>query len=294
MTPFVGGEGFMASSASRSTHSSRLECWPGHTRHPDAIPTVLRYTRLRTRLGYLGLAPAARDTAFDRAISACLDTLSNSPDRLVAGSNRAGARILEPLGLVLTARFAENRARPDTVCRCKEGGRRTSALIDGHSELVPETGRRRPKFRIELPGNPILGDGKSDDPNHAIIFYRGEYLQLIDANQDNHLEECLKIRNILGESEQYHTSGGHQDFQQSPVTIVGAREYIFSENLGILGDVTAGEEQTFSTLAACSLAWIGGKLHYSHPDFSTLSRARMVVLVRRRKVSILTKISLQV
>ncbi|CAE6440205.1 unnamed protein product [Rhizoctonia solani] len=158
----------------------------------------------------------------------------------------------------------------------KEGGepRLFSALIDGHSEFVPETGRRRPKFRIELPGNPILGDGKSDNQNHAIIFYRGEYLQLIDANQDNYLEECLKIRNVLGEFEEFHTSNqspyaqwGHQDFQKSPVAIVGAREYIFSENIGILGDVAAGKEQTFGTLTARSLAWIGGKLHYGHPDF---------------------------
>jgi 1,3-beta-glucan synthase len=77
----------------------------------------------------------------------------------------------------------------------KEGGDPCifSALIDGHSEFIPETGRRRSKFRIELPGNPILGDGKSDNQNHAIIFYRGEYPQLIDANQDNCLQECRKI-----------------------------------------------------------------------------------------------------
>ncbi|KAI0311204.1 1-3-beta-glucan synthase [Amylostereum chailletii] len=158
----------------------------------------------------------------------------------------------------------------------KDGGdpRLFSALIDGHSEFDPATGRRRPKFRIELPGNPILGDGKSDNQNHAIVFYRGEYLQLIDANQDNYLEECLKIRNILGEFEEYNVSSqspyaqwGQKDFKKSPVAIVGAREYIFSENIGILGDIAAGKEQTFGTLAARSLAWIGGKLHYGHPDF---------------------------
>ncbi|CAL1710234.1 unnamed protein product [Somion occarium] len=158
----------------------------------------------------------------------------------------------------------------------KEGGdpRLFSALIDGHSEFIPETGRRRPKFRIELPGNPILGDGKSDNQNHAIIFYRGEYLQLIDANQDNYLEECLKIRNVLGEFEEYAVSSqspyaqwGQKDFKRAPVAIVGAREYIFSENIGILGDLAAGKEQTFGTLSARSLAWIGGKLHYGHPDF---------------------------
>jgi len=158
----------------------------------------------------------------------------------------------------------------------KEGGdpRIFSALIDGHSEFIPETGRRRPKFRIELPGNPILGDGKSDNQNHAIIFYRGEYLQLIDANQDNYLEECLKIRNVLAEFEEFvvpnqspYGQWNHRDFRNPPVAIVGAREYIFSENIGILGDVAAGKEQTFGTLAARSMSWIGGKLHYGHPDF---------------------------
>lgn len=157
----------------------------------------------------------------------------------------------------------------------KDGGeaRIFSALIDGHSEILPN-GRRRPKFRIELPGNPILGDGKSDNQNHAIVFYRGEYLQLIDANQDNYLEECLKIRNVLGEFEEFQVSQqspyapqGHRDFKKFPVAIVGAREYIFSENIGILGDIAAGKEQTFGTLAARSLSFIGGKLHYGHPDF---------------------------
>jgi 1,3-beta-glucan synthase len=157
----------------------------------------------------------------------------------------------------------------------KEGGetRIFSALIDGHSEIMPN-GRRRPKFRIELPGNPILGDGKSDNQNHAIVFYRGEYLQLVDANQDNYLEECLKIRNVLGEFEEFQVSAqspyaanGHKDFKKHPVAIVGAREYIFSENIGILGDIAAGKEQTFGTLTARSLSFIGGKLHYGHPDF---------------------------
>ncbi|KAI6167030.1 glycosyltransferase family 48 protein [Pisolithus thermaeus] len=149
-----------------------------------------------------------------------------------------------------------------------------SVLIDGHSDFDEKTGKRKPKFRIELPGNPILGDGKSDNQNHAIIFYRGEYLQLIDANQDNYLEECLKIRNILGEFEEYSVSAqspyaqwGHKEFKKAPVAIVGTREYIFSENIGVLGDVAAGKEQTFGTMTARALAWIGGKLHYGHPDF---------------------------
>ncbi|KAH8978530.1 1,3-beta-D-glucan synthase catalytic subunit [Lactarius hatsudake] len=99
-----------------------------------------------------------------------------------------------------------------------------SALIDGHSEFNPQMGRHKPKFRIELPGNPIL----------MIIFYRGEYLQLIDANQDNYLEECLKICNVLAEFGEYS-----KEFKTAPVAIAHMR----------------------------SLVWIGGKLHYGHPDF---------------------------
>jgi 1,3-beta-glucan synthase len=38
-------------------------------------------------------------------------------------------------------------------------------LIDGHSEFNTQT---------ELPGNPILGDAKSDNQNHAIIYYRSK------------------------------------------------------------------------------------------------------------------------
>ncbi|KAG2741165.1 glycosyltransferase family 48 protein [Suillus brevipes Sb2] len=125
-------------------------------------------------------------------------------------------------------------------------GRLFSALIDGHSEVDEVTDNRKPKFRIELPGNPILV---------------------------NYLEECLKIRNILGEFEEYSISSqspyaqwDHKEFKKSPVAIVGTREYIFSENIGVLGDIAAGKEQTFGTMTARALAWIGGKLHYGHPD----------------------------
>lgn len=156
----------------------------------------------------------------------------------------------------------------------EEGGepRLFSALIDGHCEIM-ENGRRRPKFRVELSGNPILGDGKSDNQNHAIIFYRGEYIQLVDANQDNYLEECLKIRSVLAEFEELTVENvnpytpGLPPVENYPVAILGAREYIFSENVGVLGDVAAGKEQTFGTLFARTLAQIGGKLHYGHPDF---------------------------
>ncbi|KAI9480411.1 MAG: 1,3-beta-glucan synthase [Benjaminiella poitrasii] len=142
-----------------------------------------------------------------------------------------------------------------------------SVLIDGHCDVMAN-GRRRPKYRVRLPGNPILGDGKSDNQNHSLIFYRGEYLQLVDANQDNYLEECLKIRSIFGEFErQVALEDVYGANHPTPVAIVGAREYIFSENVGMLGDVAAGKEQTFGTLTQRIMAKTGGRLHYGHPDF---------------------------
>ncbi|KAI9495793.1 1,3-beta-glucan synthase component-domain-containing protein [Zychaea mexicana] len=145
-----------------------------------------------------------------------------------------------------------------------------SVLIDGQCPKIEGTYRRVPRYRIRLPGNPILGDGKSDNQNHAIIFYRGEYLQLVDANQDNYLEECLKVRSIFSEFEQ--TAAPCEIYalrkdSPAPVAIVGAREYIFSENVGVLGDVAAGKEQTFGTLTQRIMAKTGGRLHYGHPDF---------------------------
>lgn len=146
-----------------------------------------------------------------------------------------------------------------------------SALIDGSCAFL-ENGDREPKYRIRLSGYPILGDGKSDNQNHALVFTRGEYIQLIDANQDNYIEECLKIRNTLAEFEEQiiadpYSAEARKSSTDNPVAIIGTREYIFSENVGILGDVAAAKEQTFGTLFARTMAQIGGKLHYGHPDF---------------------------
>ena len=56
-----------------------------------------------------------------------------------------------------------------------------SCLVDATCELDAATGRRRPRLRIELPGHPVLGNGKSDNQNHAIVFSRGAIIQAIDA-----------------------------------------------------------------------------------------------------------------
>jgi 1,3-beta-glucan synthase len=102
----------------------------------------------------------------------------------------------------------------------------------------------------------------------------------VDANQDNYLEECLKIRAILAEFNSNNDDdddSGDVNLQNnnssnvSPVAIVGAREHIFSEGIGALGDVAAGKEYTFGTITQRVLNSLGGRLHYGHPDFLNAS-----------------------
>ena len=38
-------------------------------------------------------------------------------------------------------------------------------------------------YRIKLPGPALLGEGKPENQNHAIIFTQGEGLQAIDMYQ---------------------------------------------------------------------------------------------------------------
>jgi callose synthase len=54
-------------------------------------------------------------------------------------------------------------------------------------------------YRVRLPGNPVIGEGKPENQNHAMIFTRGEFLQTIDMNQEGYFEEALKMRNCLQE-----------------------------------------------------------------------------------------------
>eukprot|EP00913_Durusdinium_trenchii_P020400 g19164.t1 len=58
---------------------------------------------------------------------------------------------------------------------------------------------RLPLYRIELPGYPILSDGKADNQNHALPFSRGTITQCVDANQGAYFEQMLLLPNALGE-----------------------------------------------------------------------------------------------
>lgn len=120
-------------------------------------------------------------------------------------------------------------------------------------------GKIQEVYRVKLPGNPIIGEGKPENQNHAIIFTRGECLQTIDMNQEMYFEEALKMRNAL------------QEFIKPqgplPMTILGFREHIFTGSVSSLANYMALQETSFVTLGQRVLAKpLCIRLHYGHPD----------------------------
>lgn len=160
------------------------------------------------------------------------------------------------------AYIAERPAEPD---RTNQDPIFYSCFIDGACQ-PDHRGRRKPKFTVRLPGHPILGNGKSDNQNHAIIFSRGSVIQAIDANQDGYVEESLKLCCALREFEKQ--PGGPE-----PPAVVGFREHIFS-GMGALGAFGAASEMVFGGLAQRTMAEVlHSRYHYGHPDL--MSKCKM-------------------
>ncbi|EHA8588213.1 callose synthase 3 [Cocos nucifera] len=114
-------------------------------------------------------------------------------------------------------------------------------------------------YRIKLPGPAILGEGKPENQNHAIIFTRGEGLQTIDMNQDNYMEEALKMRNLLQEFLKH-------DGVRYP-SILGVREHIFTGSVSSLAWFMSNQETSFVTIGQRLLANpLKVRFHYGHPD----------------------------
>ncbi|XP_019187117.1 PREDICTED: callose synthase 2-like [Ipomoea nil] len=114
-------------------------------------------------------------------------------------------------------------------------------------------------YRIKLPGPALLGEGKPENQNHAIIFTRGEGLQTIDMNQDNYMEEAFKMRNLLQEFLKKHGV-------RNP-TILGLREHIFTGSVSSLAWFMSMQETSFVTIGQRLLANpLKVRFHYGHPD----------------------------
>ncbi|KAF3437237.1 hypothetical protein FNV43_RR19990 [Rhamnella rubrinervis] len=130
-----------------------------------------------------------------------------------------------------------------------------------YSKLVKADihGKDQEIFSIKLPGDPKLGEGKPENQNHAIIFTRGEAVQTIDMNQDNYLEEAMKMRNLLEEF--------RGDHGLRPPSILGVREHVFTGSVSSLAWFMSNQETSFVTLGQRVLANpLKVRMHYGHPD----------------------------
>ncbi|RLN43488.1 callose synthase 10 [Panicum miliaceum] len=144
-----------------------------------------------------------------------------------------------------------------------------SVSSDGHatkeyySKLVKADvhGKDQEIYSIKLPGNPKLGEGKPENQNHAIIFTRGDAIQTIDMNQDNYLEEAMKMRNLLEEFRNAHGNHGIRN-----PTILGVREHVFTGSVSSLASFMSKQETSFVTLGQRVLAYLKVRMHYGHPD----------------------------
>lgn len=135
-----------------------------------------------------------------------------------------------------------------------------AALPKSSGSNEPEQNLDQVVYKIKLPGPAILGEGKPENQNHAIVFTRGEGLQTIDMNQDNYMEEALKMRNLLQEFLKKHG-------EVRKPTILGLREHIFTGSVSSLAWFMSNQETSFVTIGQRLLANpLKVRFHYGHPD----------------------------
>ncbi|CAN0116613.1 unnamed protein product, partial [Ectocarpus sp. 13 AM-2016] len=131
-----------------------------------------------------------------------------------------------------------------------------------HSVLIrydEARGRIMKQYEVELPGPILLGEGKPNNQNHAIIFTRGEAVQAIDMNQDGSLEDALKARQLLGEFD-FNGGGNH-------ARIVGFREFVFTHDVSSIANFFSLQELSFVTSIQRFLDKpLAVRFHYGHPD----------------------------
>ncbi|PKI66617.1 hypothetical protein CRG98_012959 [Punica granatum] len=78
-------------------------------------------------------------------------------------------------------------------------------------------------------------------------------------NQDNYLEEAVKMRNLL---EEFRANHGLR-----PPTILGVREHVFTGSVSSLAWFMSNQETSFVTLGQRVLAYpLKVRMHYGHPD----------------------------
>ncbi|CAN6459739.1 unnamed protein product [Victoria cruziana] len=207
-------------------------------------------------------APADEESKSQRSLSAQLEAVADMKFTYVAtcqiygNQKQSGDRRATDI-LNLMVNYPSLRVAYIDEVEERENGRVQKVY---YSVLVKAVGNRDQEiYRIRLPGSAKLGEGKPENQNHAIIFTRGEALQAIDMNQDNYLEEALKMRNLLEEF--------NEDHGVRPPTILGVREHIFTGSVSSLAWFMSNQETSFVTIGQRVLASpLKVRFHYGHPD----------------------------
>ncbi|KAI4345089.1 hypothetical protein L6164_012253 [Bauhinia variegata] len=213
--------------------------------------------------GYKAItSPSEEDKKSQRSLYASLEAVADMKFTYVAtcqiygNQKRSGDRRATDILNLMVNNPSLRVAYIDEVEE-REGGRVQkvyySVLIKAVDNLDQEI------YRIKLPGPAKLGEGKPENQNHAIIFTRGDALQTIDMNQDNYLEEALKMRNLLEEF--------NEDHGVRRPTILGVREHIFTGSVSSLAWFMSNQETSFVTIGQRVLARpLKVRFHYGHPD----------------------------
>ncbi|KAJ8769165.1 hypothetical protein K2173_000940 [Erythroxylum novogranatense] len=213
--------------------------------------------------GYKAISvPSEEDKKSQRSVYAQLDAVADMKFTYVAtcqnygNQKRSGDRRATDILNLMVNNPSLRVAYIDEVEE-REGGKVEkvyySVLIKAVNNLDQEI------YRIKLPGSAKIGEGKPENQNHAIIFTRGEALQAIDMNQDNYLEEALKMRNLLEEF--------NEDHGVRPPSILGVREHIFTGSVSSLAWFMSNQETSFVTIGQRVLARpLKIRFHYGHPD----------------------------
>ncbi|KAJ4886039.1 Callose synthase 9 [Raphanus sativus] len=161
------------------------------------------------------------------------------------------------IALLMQRNEALRIAYIDVVDTLKEG----KSHKEYYSKLVKAdiSGKDKEVYSIRLPGDPKLGQCKTENQNHAIVFTRGNALQTIDMNQDNYFEEALKMRNLLEEFDRDHGI--------RPPTILGVREHVFTGSVSSLASFVSNQETSYVTLGQRVLGKpLKIRMHYGHSD----------------------------
>jgi len=274
---------------SRQQHKKRNGTWPAAGTHWDEYsenqwPDVCVWTSMRmqtlwrTVAGmylYLPALQAHFDVQGDKSSALARDGIWDAADCFtllismqmyhffdqtqLEHTNRLFDKFKRCLKVAFISMSDKNEtAYLDNIAETQER-RYYSCLIDGTSAVDPVTKRRKPKMTIELPGFPILGDGKGDNQNHAAPFTRGMLHQGIDANQGAYFEQMLLLPCAMGEFRSRKRGDGCSK------RIIGFPEHITSD-IGTIGDLAASAEIAFGTLLQRTYAVLGARMHYGHPD----------------------------